>query len=53
MRPDEVMARVEKMDPAELSKLLCDALDAAGIKYIVGKANINFAGLSVEEVTDE
>ena len=46
---DKVIGKINSMEPAELSKLFCDALDESGIKYEIGKCNINFNGLSVDD----
>ena len=46
---DNVIDKINSIEPAELSKLFCDALDESGIKYEIGKCNINFSGLSVDD----
>lgn len=49
MNQNEILEKIENMPAAELSKLFCEALDEAGIEYEVGKSDIKFSGLSIDD----
>ena len=49
MNMEQILKRIDQMDPAELSALVCEALDEANVEYVKGKSDIKFNGLPIDD----